>query len=168
MSVYVCKAGSMLGGSREMVSLVSQFLPTFLHRALARWSLRLLYQSLTSLKLYTAAWGCDPGVLRSVLLTAVSCNPVFISAWVMLSHEATVLLQAGLMDNRSAVNVQACMSVCICKCELLHTVYSNYCFSLLWSQNHFSWNFWVISRVRFYNRYFKGVSLLIINAYIHK
>lgn len=38
--------------------------------------------------------------LRPVFLTAVNYNPVFISIWVGLSHEATVKLQVGSADNR--------------------------------------------------------------------
>lgn len=98
-----------------MVSLVSQFLPTFLRMAQARRSLRSLYQSLTSMKRYTVAWGCDPGcdlgVLRSVLLTAVSSNPVFISFWVILSYEATVLLKTGQLETANDCCVCASMHV---------------------------------------------------------
>lgn len=71
-----------------------------------------------------------------MLLTAVSCNPVFISVRVMLSHEATVLLLAGLLDTaiklRTAVYVQAYVCACVYTyaCEFLHTSCSNCCFSL--------------------------------------
>lgn len=84
------QSGTHVGESRDMVSLVSQFLPTFLHRALTRRSLRSRYQSHTSVKFYTTAWRCNPQFFTSLPLTGVSHNPVFISARVLLSHEATV------------------------------------------------------------------------------
>lgn len=120
-------------GSREIVSLVSQFLPTFQCRPLTGWSLRSFYQSLISQKLYTA-WDFNLEVLRSMLLTAINYNPLFISIWHKLSHEATVQLQTGLLDNRIVLWVQE--HVCIIIYVLLHicmwapdTGYSNHCFS---------------------------------------
>lgn len=41
--------------------------------------------------------------LRPVFPTAVNYNPVFISIWVGLAHEATVKLQLGPADNRPCV-----------------------------------------------------------------
>lgn len=92
-SLFICTSRIYVRGSTEIFSLVSQFLPTFQQRVLARRSLRSHSQSLTSLKLYTTAWRCKSQFFRSLLLTAVNCNPVFMSCvWFLLSHEATMLL----------------------------------------------------------------------------
>lgn len=99
-----------VGGSREIVRLVSQFLPTFQCRVLGlqialpvshQWET--LHHCLGVGCVCVQGWGglkgleSDPGVLRSVLLAAVNYNPVFISIWVLLSHKATVLPQASLL-----------------------------------------------------------------------
>lgn len=95
MCVYLNKAGSMLQDPGRSVWCHSFSPCSFTGRSHVDSSDRFPRLSpvcnVTPLPL-----GCDQRVLRSVLLTAVSCNPVFISVWVVLSHKATVLLQAGL------------------------------------------------------------------------
>lgn len=110
MSVYLCKAGSML----EDPGRWSVWFHAFSPRSKAGRShtdpFRSLYQPLTSQKPYTAAWCCYPGLLRSVLVTAVNYNPVFIS--IKLGYHMK-LLSSGTLGcwTIGLIWAQACLSV---------------------------------------------------------